>query len=74
VVAADMLLPAEELCLDADLHRALHAFLVADSGVLPVVDAPGGTVVGIITHGHVDQAYERAVSERAQGTAEERAE
>lgn len=70
-VAADVMMRPEVVTVDDNLHGVLHALLVSQMSVLPVVDPTQASVsgsgfqpVGVITHSDVTRAYERAVAQR----------
>jgi chloride channel protein, CIC family len=71
-VAADLAREAPAVSVDETLHDALGRLARTESGGLPVVDAPGGTLVGWITHRDVLLAYARRL-ERSVDEAQRRA-
>jgi len=69
VLATDLAHPSETVLPNETLLDATRRMGVRGVSALPVLDAPGGKVIGVVSRHHVLAAYERAVVESADGDA-----
>jgi CIC family chloride channel protein len=70
VLATDLAPPSETVLPNETLLDATRRMGVRGVSALPVLDAPGGRVIGVVSRHHVLAAYERAVVESAGVDAE----
>ena len=62
VLAIDLAHPSETVLPDESLLDATRRMGVRGVSALPVLDAPGGKVIGLLSRHHVLAAYERSVA------------
>jgi len=62
LVAADVAAPTETVMVDDTLLEAMRRLGVRGASELPVVDARGRRVIGIVSRSHILAAYERALT------------
>ena len=65
VLAIDLAHPSETVLPDESLLDATRRMGVRGLSALPVLDAPGGKVIGVVSRHHVLAAYERSVGSSA---------
>jgi CIC family chloride channel protein len=64
IVAADLVQPADSIGPDDSLADAIRRMGVRGAAALPVVEEPGGRLLGVVTRGHVLALYESAIASR----------
>jgi CIC family chloride channel protein len=65
IIAADIVTPTVTVRRDETLLDVVRKMGVQGAGTLPVVDAPTGRLIGVVTRAHVLAMYERAVARAA---------
>jgi len=62
LIAADVAAPTETVMEDNTLLEAMRRLGVRGASALPVVDAGGRRVIGVVSRSHILAAYERALT------------